>query len=157
MAKRSVATDNTFKAVAGDWVASEARRAKWAPTYRREVEASLRNHLGELHALPMEEISAPVVAPVMREVERLAPHMVEKVRRRLRVILDCAVEQGVIVGNPLPTTRRGPKIERKHFPAIIDLQGVGGILRAQDAQTPQKASAVGIYCLYSPRFALAKV
>jgi len=133
MAKRRVATDNTFKAVAADWVNSEAQRAKWTPAYRREVEASLKNHLRDLNALPLVEVTAPVVAPVMRVVEHSAPYMVEKVRRRLRVILDYGVEQGVIVGNPLPSTRRGPKIERRHFPAVTNLEGVGAILRAHDA------------------------
>jgi integrase len=137
-AKQRASAQSTFASVAADWVKSEARRAKWSPAYRTEVAASLRNHLSDLDALPLVEITASVAAPVLRRVENAAPLMTEKVRRRLRAILDYGVEQGVIVGNPLPATRRGPRREMHHFPAVTDLAGLGAILRAANASDPCK-------------------
>ena len=137
-AKRRVNVKDNFASVAADWVKSEVRRAGWSPTYREEVEASLRNHLGALDALPLFEITAPVAAPFLRKVENVAPQMTEKVRRRLRAILDYGVEQGIIVGNPLPAARRGKQKQRRHFPAVTGPAGLGAILRAARAADPCK-------------------
>lgn len=137
-AKQKVATANTFAAVATDWIKTEARRAKWSPSYQGEVEASVRNHLRDLDALPLHEIVPSVIAPVLRKVETNAPYMLEKVRPRLRAIFDYAVELGIIVGNPVLTGRRGPKLPRKHYPAITDLSGIGAILRKIEAADPCK-------------------
>lgn len=132
-ARRSVAADNTFRSVAADWVESEARSREWSAQYQREVEASLRNHLGSLDKLPMTEITAAIAASTLRKVGKSAPQMLEKVRYRLRSILDYAVEGAVITGNPLPATRKGPKVMRKKYPAVTNLKEVGAILRAQEA------------------------
>jgi hypothetical protein len=92
--------------LASDWIAIEARRAKWTADYRQEVTASLRNHLSGLNALPVAAITAKLAAPALRKVERSAPDMATKVLQRLRAILDHAVEEGLIHGNPLPASRR---------------------------------------------------
>jgi len=131
-AKRRAQAANTFHAVAADWMRSEGRRLQWAATYRDEVANSLANHLNALDALPLSDIRANLVAPIIRKVERTAPYMVEKITRRLRAILDYGVEQGIIEINPLPQTRRRRRAERRHYPAILDRAGVGEILRNAD-------------------------
>lgn len=131
-AKRHADAQNTFKAVAADWIKSESRRAQWSPDYRIEVKSSIENHLHELDGLPLAEIRANIAAPIIRKIERKAPHMVEKVTRRLRVILDYGVEQGVIDVNPLPQTRRRRKVERRHYPALLKRDDIGALLRAAD-------------------------
>src|SRR6185295_6708977 len=83
-------------------------------------------------------IKAATLAPILQKIERAAPMMLEKVRRRLNAILDYAVEHGAIVGNPLPALRRGKKVERRHYPAVTDLVGLGEILRAARASDPCK-------------------
>lgn len=100
-ATKRIASENTFAAVAVDWIKSEARRAKWTPDYREEVAASLRNHLSKLDGLPISEITAAIASPHLRKIEHTAPDMAKKVRQRLRSIFDYAVEGGLIVGNPL--------------------------------------------------------
>lgn len=136
-AKRKADAANTFQLVAADWVKREARRRRWTPDYRLEVEASLRNHLSELNPLPVSKITASTVAPLLRAVERRAPHMLAKIRPRLDAIFDFATEIGAILGNPLPRVRSA-KIERRHFPAVTDLSGLGEILRAARASDPCK-------------------
>ncbi len=131
-AERVAVRSATFEKLATDWVAIEARRAKWTPDYRQEVAASLRNHLSDLNALPIAAVSATIAAPVLRRVERSAPDMATKVRQRLRAIFDHAVEEGLIPGNPLPASRRRKRAARKHYPAIVERDGVGAILRASD-------------------------
>jgi len=127
--KRRAQLGSTFAAVAADWVEREARRMRWTPDYKAEVEASLRNHLGELDRLPVTEITAAVTAPLLRSVDRRAPDMAVKVRRRLRTILDHAVEEGLLPLNPLPASRRTRVVERRHFAAVLDRGELGEILR----------------------------
>lgn len=136
--KRSADRANTFEKIAADWVQREARRQQWTLDYRGEVQASLRNHLAKLSRLPLSEIHASVVAPALRTIEHKAPHMLEKVRRRLNAILDYGVEHGLIVGNPLPAVKRRRKQERRHFPAITNLRAIGEILRGARASDPCK-------------------
>jgi integrase len=132
-ATKRAASGNTFATVATDWVKGEAKRAKWTPDYREEVAASLRNHLSALDPLPVNEITAAIAAPHLRKVERTAPDMAKKVRQRLRSILDHAVEDGVISGNPIPAPRRRKMaVDRSHLPATLAKDGVGVILRAAD-------------------------
>jgi integrase len=132
-AAKHAASGNTFSTVSAAWLKSEARRSKWTPDYREEVEASLTNHLFALDALPLAEITAAMAAPHLRKVERTAPDMAKKVRQRLRSILDYAVEDGVIAINPIPAPRRRKKgAERAHLPAVLTKEGVGAILRAAD-------------------------
>jgi integrase len=132
-ATKRAASANTFDAVAADWLKSEARRAKWTQDYRNEVAASLTNHLSELNPLPVAEITAAIAAPHLRRIERAAPDMAKKVRQRLRSILDYAVEDGVIAGNPIPAPRRRKHAGgRPHLPATLTKNAVGAILRAAD-------------------------
>jgi integrase len=91
--------------------------------------------------LPVTKLTAALVSPTLLAIERTAPHMVEKVRRRLRAILDDAVEHGIIPGNPLPAARRRRNLERKHYPAVTDLVGLGAILRAARTADPCKGIA----------------
>jgi integrase len=135
--RRRADAANTFASVAADWLKIEAREARWTDDYQGEVSASLRNHLAELDAFPITTITAKTAAPLLRKVDREAPDMARKVRQRLRAILDHAVEEGLIQGNPLPAVRRR-KTERQHYPAVSELAGIGEILRAARAADPCK-------------------
>jgi integrase len=141
--QRQVDSANTFKAVAAAWVKREQKpeRSGWSPSYLAEVEMSLRNHLGPINRLPVHKITPAIVAPIMTGMEDTAPHMIEKVRRRLRAIMDFAVEKGMIPVNPIPVVVRRRNLERKKYPAVTDLPGLGAILRAARAADPCKGIA----------------
>ncbi len=126
----------TFEAVKAAWLNDEELRKGWAADYRGEVEASLRKHLAQLDRLPISEVTAKIVAPILRGIQRTAPLMLDKVHRRLRGIMDYAVEEGLIPANPLPNRR--PHVNRRHYAAVTDLEGVGTILRAARASDPCK-------------------
>ncbi len=139
-AARAAANAQTFEAIAAAWVKAEGRRKGWTADYVREVEQSLRNHLSDLDELPVSKIVARITAPLLHAVEISAPMMEEKVARRLHAIMDYAVELGALELNPLPRRRRA-KVERKHYPAVTDAAGLGGILRAARAADPCKGIA----------------
>jgi integrase len=132
-ASKGAESASTFAATAETWVEYEARKGNWTPGYRAQVASSLENHLSPLNELPMKAITAAVVAPLLRSVERTTTDMAGKVRRRLRAILDYAVEEGIIAGNPLPAPRRRKRAEKsRHLPAVLKREGVGEILRDAD-------------------------
>lgn len=136
---RTVAdTKSTFGAVAHRWVRRRAKRKAWSEDYVLEVEASIRNHLAPLLALPVSEINARVCAPVLEAIEESAPFMAEKVRPRLHAVLDFAVTQGLLAGNPLPRTVDDVRLARRHFPAVTKLADLGEILRKARAADPSK-------------------
>jgi integrase len=132
----------TFKRFADAWVAREAKATAnwkgWTPDYTEEVKASLRNHLSDLDGIPLTTITAALVEPSLAKVERDAPMMLEKVHRRLRVIMDEAARKGLIPINPLPPPRRRSGSSRRHYPAVTDLPGLGAILRDARASDPCK-------------------
>ncbi|MPZ47187.1 MAG: DUF4102 domain-containing protein [Betaproteobacteria bacterium] len=138
--RKATATANTFEAVSDAWVHREARRRRWTEDYRGEVEASIRNHLGAIFPLPLGELTAPLLAPILDKIEDTSPHMLPKVKQRLHGILNDAVVRGLIPGNPLPAPSRGdaPRLEKRSYPAITALPGVGEILRAARAADPAK-------------------
>jgi len=90
--QRTADRANTFQKISADWVKREARAQDWTSAYRSEVEASIRNHLGDLGRQAVAELRAPQLASILKKVDERAPHMLEKVRRRLNGILDYAVE-----------------------------------------------------------------
>lgn len=138
-AQRRVDAAVTFASYSAAWAESEAKAQKWTAQYKAEVEASLRNHLSDLDALPMTKLTASILAPVLKAAQARAPHMLEKVRRRLRAILDDATLDGILAGNPLPAhRRRSHKGEPRHYPAVTALEPLGAILRAAMASDPCK-------------------
>jgi integrase len=139
-AERKADAANTFGAFAAEWVQREAGRQGWSAGYVDEVTASIRNHLADLDRLPLKKITAAIAQPSLDRVEREAPRMIEKVRPRLRAILDDAVVRGLIPGNPIPATRRrkGSNGGKRHYPAITEPKALGAILRAARASDPCK-------------------
>lgn len=130
-AQRSADASATFASVASKWVKRESRRNEWTEDYLGEVTASLANHLAELDPLPISAVTAKIAAPNLRKSEEAAPDMAKKVRQRLRSIMDFAVEEGLIVANPIPAPRRRKRTsDRKHLAAVTTRDGVGEILRA---------------------------
>jgi integrase len=140
-AERQGARDNTFAAVCRDWARREAKRQKWSPVYVKEVESSMTNHLSTLDRMPVKKILATTLGPVLTDVETRAPHMLEKIRRRLNGVMWYAVEKGIITGNPLPAIPRGKKKDRNHYPAITKLPELGDVLRKARAADPCKGVA----------------
>lgn len=139
VARANVARDdaNTFEAVATSWI-RRRRDAPWSATHRLQVQASIDNHLKPLYRLPVSEVNAARVAPILEKVGRRAPLMLEKVRARLHRILDHAVVLGALERNPLPRPEPESNKNRRHFPAVTTLPELGAILRAARAADPCK-------------------
>jgi len=127
----------TFQSMAAAWV-DKRRSSPWSEKHKAQVIASIKNHLWPLAAIPVTEINARMAAPVLAKIERSAPLMFEKVRVRLHRIMDHAVIVGVLERNPLPSPEPERKKDRRHYPAVTDLPGLGAILSAARAADPAK-------------------
>lgn len=127
--KAAAAKAATLRSVAEDWQKVERRRVPWKPGHAAAVRSSIDRHLASLLDLPVVKVDARLAAAAMKPLLKASPDMAEKVRQRLRAVLDYAVEQGLISFNPLPNARRRKAGERKHLPAITDRAGVGSMLR----------------------------
>jgi integrase len=149
-AKAAVSTGNTFKVMAAAWVADTARGRAWSEDHKDKVVASLSNHLSRLDNLPVTAITALMCDPELRKVEASAPDAARKVYQRLQSILDYAVSRGFIERNPLPATRRGPRADVKHFPAVLSAMGLGEILRnAERANVAQGVQRAHLLCAFT--------
>jgi integrase len=126
-----------FESIADAWI-RKPRAVPWSDRHGKQVRASIDNHLSGLNGLPVTEITAKVAAPILGKVERSAPMMFEKVRRRLYRILDHAVVRGDLERNPLPAPEPERRRDRKHYPAVTDLPTIGQILRDARAADPAK-------------------
>ena len=137
VARAKVAADDasTFEANAASWI---RKHRSWSAAHRAQVRASIDNHLASLKPLPVTEITARLVAPILAKVERRAPLMFEKVRRRLHRVMDHAVTLGALERNPLPAPEPERRNDRRHFPAVTDLVDIGEILRKARAADPAK-------------------
>ncbi len=124
-------TANTFGGVAEQWREARGRKMQWTPDYAEEVKASIERHLKPLLKLPMAEIDATMTTPIIAAADRAAPAMARKVEQRLLAIFDHAVRGGVIRANPLPRPER-TKQKGRHYPSVVDRDGVGAIIRAAD-------------------------
>ena len=127
--KRGDDQAGTFRVVAESWRKHEARRMQWTPDYAQEVKRSIDNHLADLLPMHVAKIDVRTIADVLRPVESKRVSMGKKVRQRVRAILDHAVGEGLIMMNPTPATRRGKAGAKRNYPAIVELKGVGTILR----------------------------
>lgn len=139
---------NTFKSLAEKWVEIESRRQQWTDNHKDQVQRSLGlvdtpkggsgSHIRQkLHSFAVTKIRAAHVTDALEAVERVAPFMVEKIESRIRAVLDYAVIKCNLELNPLPAIR-AKKVQRRNYPAVTDLPGIGAILRAARASDPCK-------------------
>jgi len=127
--KSTAVEDGLFRTVAADWRHREGRRMEWTEDYANEVSRSIENHLGDLLPLHVAKIDAPTVARVLAKVDRDSVSMSKKVRARVRAIFDHAITEGLITLSPVPATRRRMAGAKRNYPAVVEREGVGEILR----------------------------
>lgn len=152
--RRLIEQGNTFGAVAEQWVSRSARVKRWSEDHELKVRRSLglaetpRGGCGSvlrrrLNQRPITEVDARVVYSVTLELERNRAAMAEKVRSRIRAVMNYAVWAGLIPGNPLPRAEGGEEhAERRHYAAVTSLEGIGVILRAARDLQPQPCSGI---------------
>lgn len=123
---------DTFGDLVTEYLA--VKRDKVTPSSWARIESNLRcNALPLLGALPIADITPPLILAVLRRVEaRNALRMVEKLRSDLRGAMDFAIATGRFTGaNPLDPINADVLKTRKavNFPTLGSRADVGAFLR----------------------------
>ena len=115
--ERAVASGNTFRAVAAEWV--EANKNQWIPTHVVRVQSSLdRDILPSLGDRPIADISAAEVLAVIRRVEkRDALDQAKRALQRVTAIFALGVATLRCPANPARELRgalkKAPKVQHR--------------------------------------------
>lgn len=120
--ERIEASRLTFELVAREWF--DTNKGKWAPVHQRDVIRSLeRDVFGAIGAIPIAQLTPPLVLAVLRAIEaRGAIETARRVRQRISGVFIYAVAQGIAQTDPAEKLGAVLKPLRKgRQPAITDL------------------------------------
>ncbi|MFZ3321357.1 MAG: integrase arm-type DNA-binding domain-containing protein [Usitatibacter sp.] len=155
--ERNEAKANTFGSVAEAWIKERVKNMGWSEDHALKVRQSFgladkdkeRKGSGaiirsKLNAVAVKEVRAKLVSSVMKDVAANdAPMMAAKIRARINAVLNFACEEGHIEVNPLPRPQMTKRTAAaRNYPAIVDLKGVGAILRHARDLDPQPCIGV---------------
>lgn len=135
-AARSIASENSFEAVAREWYAKHSPR--WAPTHANKIIRRLELYIFPwIGSRPISEITAPEVLRALRRIEGLnIQETAHRAMQNCSRVFRYAVATGRADRDPC-TDLRGealaPVPKTKHHAAITDPVEVGKLLRAFDS------------------------
>lgn len=132
--RAKVAADNTFEAVAREWLALKAH--EWTPRQHDKERDRLENHAFPwIGRLPVADIGVPEIRPLLtRVVNRGHLEQSHRLRHQLSRVFRYAVATERATRDPAADLRDTlPARQRKNFPTITDPKQVGELLRAIDA------------------------
>ncbi len=139
--KKSEAHKNTLKYIADKWF--QIKKPDLSPEYAKSFYASLENHVfPDLGSFPIHKISAPITIDVLQPLN-VAGHLkqVRLICSRLNMIMDYAVNVGIVTANPLsgihkafraPKVKNYPTLEPKELPKLtqaIDSTNMSIVIR----------------------------
>jgi len=113
----------TFERVAREWY--ENSKAQWAKIHASDVIRSLeRDVFPTIGALPIAQLTPPLVLGVLREIEaRGAIETAKRVRQRISAVFVYGIAQGVVENDPAEKLGKVLKPLRKgRQPAITDIE-----------------------------------
>ena len=122
----------SFESVAREWLAlvhEPAVSALYAMRSRKQLEGDVFPLLG---SAPAGSVTAPKVLEVLRKVaQRGAAHTAQRVKQTIGLVMRYAIATGHADRDPTPDLRGAlPTPTTKHYPAILEPQRVGELLRA---------------------------
>ena len=147
--RRAKATnsDLTFEAMARAWHA--LRRPAWSQQHGVQVLDSLeKNVFPALGKIPIDDITAPMLLPVLRKIENRAPETAHRVRQRISEVYVYAISQGHATINPAAMLDRAmAPVVKGRQPAITDLDEVKKLLREAEAIPAHPATKLAMRLL----------
>lgn len=132
--RAKVAADNTFEAVAREWL--EMKAHEWTPRQLEKERDRLENHAFPwLGRMPVGDIGVPEIRPLLsRVVKRGHLEQAHRLRHQLSRVFRYAVATERAIRDPAADLRDTmPARQKKNFPTITDPVQVGELLRAIDA------------------------
>ena len=136
----AVATsDATFEKIARAW--HKAQGPRWAPVHNRKVLQALeRDVFSEFGALPLKDVSGPMVLAMLRKIEaRGAIDTAKRIRQHVSAVFVYGMSEGVVAIDPAASVGKAllPIGKKGKQPAIVDL------VKARQVLIDVEASSAG--------------
>ena len=130
----AVRTENTFEAVASEWL--KKHFADKVPAHKAKVVSRLERFVFPyLGPLPIADITAPLVLSTLRRIENKG-ETAKRVLQNISQVMRYAVATGCCIGDPTPALRGAlPPVKVKHMAAPTEPVKVGEFLRMLEAVT----------------------
>lgn len=132
--RTKVAADNTFEAVAREWL--ELKAHEWTARQLGKERDRLENHAFPwIGRMPIADIGVPEIRPLLaRVVKRGHVEQSHRLRHELSRVFRFAIATERAIRDPAADLRETlPARQKKNFPTITDPKQVGELLRAIDA------------------------
>jgi integrase len=132
--RAKMAADNTFEAVAREWL--EIKAHEWTPRQHDKERDRLENHAFPwIGRLPVADIGVSEIRPLLaRVVKRGHLEQSHRLRHQLSRVFRFAVATERATRDPAADLRDTlPARQKKNFPTITDPKQVGDLLRTIDA------------------------
>lgn len=145
---QAVLAANTFEAIAREWHGQQVRT--WSEDHAGKVMLRLDKHLFPvIGAVPVTELRAPAILPVLREIEARGNH---ETARRLRQYCEAVFAFAIATGRAernVGADLRGALVPSKvkNRPAITDPKRFGALLRAFEAYMGSPVTLAGLRLL----------
>lgn len=130
-AARRTAAENTFEAVAKEWMVNQA--ARWLPSHARIVRRRLeRDVFPRVGTEPISKLTRErLLKDVLRKVEgRGAVDTARRIRQYISAIMQYAIHTGRTDADPTPHSGALVIPKHKKYASITDPVGVGALMRA---------------------------
>jgi integrase len=133
--KQTTNADNTFKAIANDWI--EKNKKRWTPYYLRQVERFMASDVfPQIGALPIKQVTAAHVLSIMKKAEaRGAETIAISIRQWCSAVFRFAVANLQADADPAaalkgavvrPKVRHNAALSAKEIPAFMTALGKCG-------------------------------
>ncbi len=145
---QAVLAANTFEAIAREWHGQQVRT--WSEDHAGKVMLRLDKHLFPVIGMvPVTELRAPAILPVLREIEARGNH---ETARRLRQYCEAVFAFAIATGRAernVGADLRGALVPSKvkNRPAITDPKRFGALLRAIEAYMGSPVTLAGLRLL----------
>jgi integrase len=143
--KTREATENTFQAIAEDWLALQKGQLadSTIEVTKRRLASWVFPHLGHL---PITAIEPPLVLHMLRKIESKGKHeTAHRMRQRISQIYRYAISEGLAERDPCGDLRGLLKSPgSKNRAAIVKPKELGGLLRAIESYSGQPATCAAL-------------
>ncbi|QJU60330.1 integrase arm-type DNA-binding domain-containing protein [Sphingomonas sp. AP4-R1] len=142
------ASRQTFERVAREWHGNA--KAQWATIHASDIIRSLeRDVFATIGALPIAQLTPPLILGVLREIEaRGAIETAKRVRQRISAVFVYAIAQGIASSDPAEKLGAVLKPLRKgRQPAITDIGPLRTMIRLAEADNARPITRLGLRML----------
>ncbi|TVV75582.1 tyrosine-type recombinase/integrase [Sphingomonas solaris] len=127
----------TFDRKARDW--HESQRPRWSPDYQDLVLRALdRDVFPEIGALPIADVTGPMVLDMLRKIEKRGSiETAKRVRQHVSAVFVYAMSEGLVPSDPAASLAKAlkPLAKKGKQPAIVDLGKARQLLIDTEAST----------------------